>query len=79
MSGRATCILNLIGSFSFLKEKAMNMILGYCKFLNSFLIFSDTIVGTYSLLRPFLCFTTKRFAHKFNFLGQLYNIFCQYV
>ena len=65
MSGIATCILNLIGSLSCLKEaKAMDMVHGKCNFLNSFLIFRDTVVGTYSLLRPFLCFTTKRFEHK---------------
>ena len=32
----------------------------------------------YSLLRPFMCFSTHQFAHKFNF-GQLNHILCQYL
>ena len=57
----------------------MDMVHGKCKFLNSFLIFSDTLVGTYSLLRLVLCFTTKRFEHKLtkklaNFITYFVNM-----
>ena len=41
----------------------------------SFLL--ETKKCMYSLFRPFLCFTTNKFAQKFNFWPA--HIFCQYV
>ena len=33
----------------------------------------------YSLLRPFLCFTTNQFAHKLKILANLITYFFQYM